>query len=106
VDISQTKQTNKKTTTKKNPIQNTQILYTEFKKVNKLKCPSEDASVSLGEREESNHELGGREGFGRERGWGLGTVVGEGEPDLVLGERKELKPQGPAERMETGNLRK
>jgi hypothetical protein len=29
-----------------------------------------------------------------------------GEPDLVLGEGKELKPRGPAERMETSNLRK
>jgi hypothetical protein len=28
------------------------------------------------------------------------------EPDLLLGERKGLKPRGPAERMETGNLRR
>jgi hypothetical protein len=34
-----------------------------------------------------------------------GERVGErGEPDLVLGEGKGLKPWGPAERMETGNL--
>jgi hypothetical protein len=30
--------------------------------------------------------------------------VGRGELDLVLGEGKGLKTQGPAERMETGNL--
>jgi hypothetical protein len=29
----------------------------------------------------------------------------EGEPDVVLGEGKGVKPLGPAERMETGNLR-
>jgi hypothetical protein len=35
------------------------------------------------------------------------VVVGKrGEPDLVLGEGKEQKPLGSAERMETGNLRK
>jgi hypothetical protein len=28
-----------------------------------------------------------------------------GEPDLVLGEGKGLKPQGPTERIETGNLK-
>jgi hypothetical protein len=33
------------------------------------------------------------------------TVRG-GESDLILGEGKGLKPLGPAERMETGNLRK
>jgi hypothetical protein len=39
-------------------------------------------------------------------GWGGGNGGGEGEPDLVLGEGKGLKSQGPAERMETGNLGK
>jgi hypothetical protein len=29
---------------------------------------------------------------------------GEGDPDLVLDEGKGLKPQGPAARIETGNL--
>jgi hypothetical protein len=33
-------------------------------------------------------------------GGGSGAVGG-GEPNLVLGEGKELKPWGPAERMET-----
>jgi hypothetical protein len=33
------------------------------------------------------------------------VCVGGGGPDLVLGEGKGLKPWGPAERMETGNLR-
>ena len=36
--------------------------------------------------------------------WTGGGGVGRGEPDLLLGEGKGLKPQGPAERMETGNL--
>ena len=31
---------------------------------------------------------------------------GRGDSDLVLGEGKDLKPRWPAERMETGNLRK
>jgi hypothetical protein len=35
---------------------------------------------------------------------GMGAWRGRGDPDLVLGEGKELKPQGPEERMETGNL--
>jgi hypothetical protein len=44
------------------------IQSTEFKKVNKLKCPSKDASVS--EREESNHKWGWMKGSGREHGQG------------------------------------
>jgi hypothetical protein len=58
--------------------------HTEFNRVNKPKCPSEDASVpverekkAMGERE------GGREGGTWERKW-----MGREEPDLVLGERK------------------
>jgi hypothetical protein len=35
-----------------------------------------------------------------------GIVGGRGDSDLVLGEGKDLKPRWPAERMETGNLRK
>jgi hypothetical protein len=35
-----------------------------------------------------------------------GVVEGRGKTDLVLGEKKGLKPQGPEERMETGKLRK
>jgi hypothetical protein len=75
------------------------IQSTELKKVNKLKCPSENASVSL-ERErrklspvgrEGGRELGrkvdGREGVNGEHG-----VRGRGEPDLVLDEGKGLKP--------------
>jgi hypothetical protein len=30
--------------------------------------------------------------------------VRRGEPDVVLGEGKGVKPQGPAERIETGKL--
>ena len=40
------------------------------------------------------------EGPLRESGWG----VEEGDHDVVLGGVKGLKPRGPAERMETGNL--
>ena len=69
------------------------IQSTELKKVNKLKGPSEDASVPLGREKkaitsgERGKELGGKvdwERSGRERG--------RGEPDLVLGEGKGLKP--------------
>ena len=61
------------------------IQSTELKKVNKLKGPSEDASVPLGREEER----------GRDLGWkvdGGGLVVGRGESYLVLGEGKGLKP--------------
>jgi hypothetical protein len=73
------------------------IQSTEIKKVNKLKCPSEDSSVPL--RREKKAITSG-EG-GRNLG---GNVEWVGEPDLVLGEGKGLKPWGPAERMETRNL--
>ena len=65
---------------------------TEHKKLSQLKCPSKDASVPLGREkkaitsEEGERDLGGkldRWGF-----WGWGS----GEPDLVLGEEKGLKP--------------
>jgi hypothetical protein len=51
------------------------------------------------------HKWRGRKGR-RDLG-GKADVGGVGErrePDLVLGEGKGLKPWGPAERMETGNL--
>ena len=57
----------------------------------KVKCPSEDASVPLG-REKKGITNGER---GRDWGGGsAGRVVGggRGEPDLVLGEGKGLKP--------------
>ena len=59
-------------------------------KVNKLKCPSEDASVSLGREKkaitigEVGKDLGGKVD-------GTGEVGGEREPDLVLGEGKGLE---------------
>ena len=60
--------------------------------LNKLKCPSEDASFPLGrEKKANNHKWGGREQLERESGQGWGAVGGRGEPDLVLGERKGLK---------------
>ena len=47
------------------------IKETEIKKFNKLKCPSEDASVTLGrEKKVITREEGGREGPGRESGQG------------------------------------
>ena len=69
------------------------IQSTEFKKLNKLKCPSEDASIPLG-REKKEQPQVEREGETWEEkwtGWGR-SVGGRGEPDLVLGEGKGLKP--------------
>jgi hypothetical protein len=63
---------------------------TELKKLNKLKCPSEDASVPLG-REESDHKGEGERNPGGKVDRG-GCSGGRGEPDLVLGEGKGLKP--------------
>jgi hypothetical protein len=60
VDISQNKQTNK-------PYRIHKIQSTEFKRLNKLKCPSEEASIP---REESNHKLGGRDLGGKVEGVG------------------------------------
>jgi hypothetical protein len=66
------------------------IQSTELKKVNKLKSSSKDASVPLGREKkaitsgEGGRDLGGKVDGGRnERG---------GEPDLVLGKGKGLKP--------------
>jgi hypothetical protein len=53
--------------------------------------------------------LGGRRKqsqVGRDIGGEVDRGESEGEPDLALGEGKGLKPWGPAERMETGNLGK
>jgi hypothetical protein len=50
------------------------IQYTKLKKLNKWKCPSEDASVTLG-REESNHEWRRRvTREGKWTGWGSSCV--------------------------------
>jgi hypothetical protein len=73
VDISK-KQTNKQT---KNRIP--KIQSTELKKVNKLKAPSEDASVPLGREKKATTrgEGGNWEGKweGRENGIGLGKMT-------------------------------
>jgi hypothetical protein len=68
------------------------IQTTELKKVNKLKCLSEDASVPLGREKktitsrEAWRDLGGKVDVG-------GSGGGGGEPpDLVLREGKGLKP--------------
>ena len=63
------------------------IQSTELKKLNKLKYPSEDASVLLGREKRAIKKV--------ERGRDLERKVGGGggvEPDLVLGEGKGLKP--------------
>ena len=67
------------------------IQSTELKKVNKLKCPSEDASVPLGrEKKAITSGEGGRDLGGKAEG--RQGSRGRGEPDLVLGEGKGLKP--------------
>jgi hypothetical protein len=71
------------------------IQSTELKMVNKLKCPSEDASsVPLGRDKKAITKWGRREGPRREGGKWKGQ---EGEHDLVLGEGKNLNPLGPVE---------
>jgi hypothetical protein len=51
----------------KKKYQISKIQPTKYRQVNKLKGPSEDASVSLG-REKKINPKGGRKGYGRERG--------------------------------------
>jgi hypothetical protein len=81
------------------------IQSTELKKLNKRKCPSEDASVPLGrEKKAITSREGGRNLRGKVEG--VRSLWEKGKPDLLLGEGERLKPWGPAERMETGNLRK
>jgi hypothetical protein len=65
----QTNQPTNQTNKQKNPYRIPKLQSTELKKVNKLKCTTEDASV----REESNHKWEEREGPGRESGWGWGN---------------------------------
>jgi hypothetical protein len=84
VDIScfpQNKNKNKQTNKTKYRIP--KIRSIKFKKVNKLKCPSEDASVPL-ERE--------KKAITRGRESGRGGSRTRGEPDPVFCERKGLKP--------------
>jgi hypothetical protein len=63
-----------------------------------MKGPHEDAPVPL-EKEKRKQSQGGRDLSGKED-WG----GREGEHDQELGGRNELKPWGPAERMEIANL--
>jgi hypothetical protein len=77
---------------KKKKVQNTQgIQSSEVKKVKKLKCPSEGTSVPLrGEKKAITWGEGGRDLGGKvDRVW---NARERGEPDLVLGEGKGLKP--------------
>jgi hypothetical protein len=68
-----------------------QIQSTELKKVNKLKCPSEDTPVPLGREKKAitSGEEGGRTSEGK---WTEEGSLRRVEPDLVLGEEKGLKP--------------
>jgi hypothetical protein len=69
----------------------TKVQFTELKKLNKVKCPSKDASVPL-EREKKAITSGeGERDLGRKVD---GEVCGGGwgkEPGMVLGEGKGLK---------------
>jgi hypothetical protein len=71
------------------------IQFTELKKINKLKCPSEDTSVPLGERRKQS-QVGRMGGTwpGRESWQGVcvGGMGRRGKPGLVLGEGKGVKP--------------
>ena len=63
---------------------------TELKKVNKLKCPSEDAPVPLGrEKKAMTSGEGGRD-LGGKVDW-VGESRGRGKPDLLLDEGRGLK---------------
>ena len=76
---------------RKSPYRIHKIQPTEFKRLNKLKCPSEDASVPLGrEKKAITSGKGGRDLGGKVDK--VGGVWKRGERDLVLGEGKELKP--------------
>jgi hypothetical protein len=86
------------------------IQSTELKKANKLKGPSKDVSIPLGrEKKAITGSRGGGAGGG---GGGSGIWVekaigrGRGEHDQVLEGcgRTGLKPRGPANRIQTGNL--
>ena len=71
------------------------IQSTGFKRLNKLKCPSEDASVPLGrEKKAITSGEGRKELEAKVDGGGVGNAErGEDRgPDLVLGEGKGLKP--------------
>jgi hypothetical protein len=59
----------------------------EITKLNKLKCPSEDSSVSLGREKAVTSWKGQRNWEGKL----MGVFGGREEPDLVLGEGKGLK---------------
>jgi hypothetical protein len=78
------------------------IQSTELKQVNKLKGPSEDTLIPL-ERVKKAIRGGEREGGIRV---GNGTGRGRVKHDQVLGGGKGLKSLGPAQRMETGTLRR
>ena len=76
-----------------NPYRIQKIQFTEFKRLNKLKSPNEDASVPLRREKkaiisrEGERDLGGKVD-GMEGQWG----AVRGKPDLVLGMRKGPKP--------------
>jgi hypothetical protein len=69
------------------------IESTELKNISKLKCPSKDTSVQPGrEKKAISSGEGGKDLEGNVYwGWGYG-LSGKEDPDLLLGEGKELKP--------------
>jgi hypothetical protein len=70
----------------------TKVQFTELKKLNKVKCPSKDASVPL-EREKKAITSGeGERDLGGKLDWIWCRIWLRGKFDLVLGERKEMKP--------------
>jgi hypothetical protein len=76
------------------------IQSTEFKRLSKLKCPSEDPPpVPLGREKKAITSGERRRVLGGKLDGGGNTGGSRGEPDLVLVEGKGLKPRGPAERM-------
>ena len=67
--------------------------------INKLQCPSEDASVPRGREKKAITSGEGRRDLGRKVDWKRELEGARGEPHLVLEGQKGLKPWGPAERM-------
>ena len=67
------------------------IQSTELKKLNKLKCPSENISVSHGMEKKAITRWEGRRGLGGKVDLGWKVAFG-GEHGLVLGEGKGPEP--------------
>jgi hypothetical protein len=84
-------------------VQNTQDIVHRTQKIQQAEVPKWGHLRPIWEGESSKHKWEGRDLGGKVDGLGA-SRGGRVEPDLVLSEEKGLKPWGPAERMETGNL--